>query len=97
MSTDLDLLVLALKEMLADDLLAYHIDALSLPWDERKFEEVQSRMTGKDSTHGKLVLGVLRHDGHVRPHPPIRRALDLVTDALCARGHEVSELFKSEA
>lgn len=39
----------------------------------------------------KLSFGVLRSDGVVNPHPPIRRALDIVVKALRAQGHEVIE------
>lgn len=39
----------------------------------------------------KLKIGVLWHDNIVRPHPPVRRALRLVTDRLQEAGIEVME------
>lgn len=38
---------------------------------------------------GRLVLGIMPHDGHVRPHPSLQRAIDDVTKCLTAAGHEV--------
>lgn len=39
--------------------------------------------------NGRLVFGVLASDGHVRPHPPIQRALNIVVSALRQCGREV--------
>ncbi|KAF8306763.1 amidase [Clavulina sp. PMI_390] len=39
----------------------------------------------------KLSIGVMKHDGVVRPHPPVERALDLALGALKKAGHEVIE------
>lgn len=39
----------------------------------------------------KLVIGVLRDDGVVRVHPPIKRVLDAVARKLEAAGHEIVE------
>ncbi|KAH4036751.1 amidase [Parastagonospora nodorum] len=41
--------------------------------------------------HRPLKVGVLWHDGVVRPHPPITRALKAVTDRLKETGSEVVE------
>lgn len=37
----------------------------------------------------KLSFGVIRHDGVVRPHPPMERAIETVIKALIMEGHEV--------
>ena len=37
------------------------------------------------------MFGVMRCDGHVRSHPSIERAIQLVTDALSRSGHETIE------
>lgn len=37
----------------------------------------------------KLSIGVIRHDGVVKPHPPVERAIEIVVDALRKAGHEV--------
>ncbi|KAF8306772.1 amidase [Clavulina sp. PMI_390] len=38
-----------------------------------------------------LCIGVMKHDGVVRPHPPVERAMDLTVDALKKAGHEIIE------
>jgi amidase len=37
----------------------------------------------------KLSFGFMDFDGVVRPHPPIKRALEMVKQALQCLGHEV--------
>ncbi|KAI4107339.1 MAG: hypothetical protein L6R37_001700 [Teloschistes peruensis] len=37
----------------------------------------------------KLSFAVLRHDGVVAPHPPVRRAVEIAVKALEAKGHRV--------
>lgn len=37
----------------------------------------------------KLSIGVIRHDGVVKPHPPVERAIEMVIKALKKAGHEV--------
>lgn len=39
----------------------------------------------------KLSFGLIKHDGVVRPHPPVDRALDVVVEALKKAGHEIVE------
>lgn len=51
---------------------------VAIPW--RKVELPQ-----------KLSFGLIKHDGVVRPHPPVERALDTVVEALKKAGHEVVE------
>ncbi|KAG8961124.1 hypothetical protein FRC03_005770, partial [Tulasnella sp. 419] len=37
----------------------------------------------------KLVFGFMWDNGIIRPHPPVRRAMESVKNALKSRGHEV--------
>lgn len=53
-----------------------------IPWRDDVYTSTLSR---------KLVIGVLRDDGVVRVHPPIRRVLDAVARKLEAAGHEIVE------
>lgn len=60
------------------------LDPLSprLPWNEDGYQL-------KDHDGGKhLVFGILWHDTHTYPHPPVRRALRIVEDSLIAAGHK---------
>ncbi|KAK8210851.1 amidase signature domain-containing protein [Phyllosticta capitalensis] len=52
-----------------------------IPWREEQAEKVRS--------DGKLVFGVLRDDGIVRPTAPVRRGLEAVVEAVKKAGHEV--------
>lgn len=36
----------------------------------------------------KLRIGIVRHNGIVRPHPPIVRVIDQTAELLKAQGHE---------
>ncbi|KAK5082629.1 hypothetical protein LTR05_006509 [Lithohypha guttulata] len=53
---------------------------LDMPWREARFQEVESR---------KPTFAVLLEDQHVRPQPPLQRALRHLTQSLRAQGYEV--------
>lgn len=89
MAPDLATLEMILRTILMDDLSQHSFDVIEIPWDERKLEGVRTRFSSRGGRDGRLTFGIMSHDGSVRPHPPIRRALRLVAEALLARGHEV--------
>ena len=68
-------------------------DVIEMPWRQEKIQDVRSRMSRRGEKDGKLVFAVMKCDGNVRPHPPIQRALDLVTEALLCQGYEVSSVI----
>ncbi|CAI7677907.1 unnamed protein product [Penicillium manginii] len=51
-----------------------------IPWNEPSFHEIQNR---------PLVIGLILDDGVVKVHPPITRALQELSSALKAYGHEI--------
>lgn len=51
---------------------------------EKQIQDIVSSSTGT-----KLVFGVLRDDGVVTPHPPVKRAIEEAIKALEAAGHKV--------
>ncbi|KAH8144862.1 uncharacterized protein LAJ45_11132 [Morchella importuna] len=53
-----------------------------IPWREDVYQDTLQR---------KLVFGVLRDDGVIRVHPPIKRVLEHAVACLQAAGHEVVE------
>lgn len=63
--------------------------ALELPWRQAQWDTIQHRRGVPFLGNGRLVLGIMAHDGHVRPHPSIQRAIDEVSRCLTAAGHEV--------
>ena len=64
---------------------------LEIPWrsqmELQAIDLVKSASTGT----GKLAFGVMKHDGVVYPHPPVRRAIEIVVDTLKRLGHKVFE------
>jgi amidase len=58
-------------------------DVINIPW--RTEIEVP-----KDEP---LTFGFMQHDSIVQPHPPIARALQIVAEALKAKGHNACELL----
>lgn len=67
------------------------IDVLELPWRPEKFDAIQRRKHDSQGKGGRLVFGIMHTDGHVNPHPSIKRALKLVAEALRRCGHETVE------
>ena len=63
-----------------------------LPWryeQEREILELTGAI-GDASKAGRLAFGVLRHDGLVKPTPPVRRAIEEAVKAMKDLGHEVN-------
>lgn len=61
-----------------------------MPWRSSHELEIRSLTESADSREGvKMCFGVMRTDGLVTPSPPIRRAIELVVEALRSHGHEV--------
>ena len=57
---------------------------IPLPWRREEQEEVRRRAR----TSG-LCFGVMRWDGVIKPHPPLRRTIEKTIGKLRAEGHEV--------
>ncbi|KAB8252014.1 amidase signature domain-containing protein [Aspergillus flavus] len=64
---------------------------LELPW--RADVEERTRALIRKSADGSpsLAFAIMRHDGMVRPHPPIARAVEIVEQTLKRLGHKVIE------
>ena len=52
-------------------------------WDQSAFDNIAKL--------GKLCFGYYKHDGELRPHPPVDRAVEMTAAALRKAGHEVIE------
>jgi amidase len=65
------------------------IDPLSprKAWDEDGYQ-LADHGNGKD-----LVFGIMQHDEHILPHPPVLRALEITKKALEKAGHKGNSVF----
>ncbi|KAI9712711.1 MAG: Acetamidase [Bogoriella megaspora] len=61
-----------------------------LPWRDEQEQEILDIVNSLGASH-KLAFGVIRQDDLVAPHPPVRRALDIVVGAMEKLGHEIIE------
>lgn len=88
LSNDLDTLTSCFKSIVDTHLTNSNPMSLVLPWRDDSWSSVHRRRGSPSCGNGRLVLGIMACDGHVRPHPPIQRAVEIVTRALEAAGHE---------
>lgn len=75
-------LVLATKTVLDTNPWQDDCEVVEMPWRDENPKHVRSLNPRPHERDGKLVFGVLKCDGNIRPHPPIQRALTIVTRAL---------------
>lgn len=66
-------------------------DLIEIPWRQQQCDLLERRKGSVGAGDGRVVFGVMACDGYVRPHPPIQRAITLLTDAFRQAGHEVVE------
>lgn len=91
LATSVPSLRLVMKALLAQKPWLHDPYVHELPWryeEERAILELTGAI-GDASKVGKLSFGAFRTDGVVTPTPPVRRAIDIVTKAVQALGHEV--------
>jgi amidase len=84
MSTDLALLKHLMKCIVGSQTSLDDPFLIDLPW------RVSSIGDSRPGTNARPTFAVLHCDGTVSPHPPIRRALDMVVRALQRQGYEVN-------
>lgn len=56
-----------------------------IPWRQDHEDQIADLISSS-----KLAFGILKHDGTITPHPPVRRAVDVVVETLKKLGHEVN-------
>ncbi|KAF6223327.1 hypothetical protein HO133_000169 [Letharia lupina] len=91
MAGDLPTIEMAMKVVLDTFPWQDDCDVLEMPWREEKLQNIRSRTARHRERDGKLVFAVMSCDGNVQVHPPVQRAMALVTKALLQRGYEVIE------
>lgn len=60
-----------------------------IPWRDDHEQQIIDLTNSNSGT--RLAFGVFRHDGHIQPHPPVRRALDIAVKTVEKLGHKVIE------
>lgn len=88
MSPELSSLVRLMRWFIDCNAWQQDFKTIEMPWRDDVFATTCSRICQAGQTNGSLVFAVMRHDGEVNPHPPVQRALTLVTKALLQRGYE---------
>lgn len=89
MALDVSALELALKVALNACPWKDDCDVIEMPWRQDKLQSIRTRMSRPGEKDGKLVFAVMKCDSSVQPHPPVQRALAIVTEALSNQGYEV--------
>lgn len=82
MARSISSLVTIMKAVLSAEPWMLDPKVVPIPWRDDIYNDTLNR---------KLVIGVLRDDGVVRVHPPIKRVLDEAVQKLEAAGHEIIE------
>lgn len=91
MAGDLPTIEMATKAVLDTSPWQDDSDIVEIPWREEKLQSIRSRTARHHERDGKLVFAVMSCDGNVQVHPPVQRAVALVTKALVQRGYEIIE------
>lgn len=86
-------LKLLFKSVLAQQPWMYDPSVVEIPWRETIVQENQKLISSARPNCGTLAFGLLRHDGMVKPYPPVERALRIVVEALKQQGHKVRFTF----
>jgi amidase len=93
LATSVSSLRLVMKALLAQKPWLHDPMVHEIPWRSEEEQQILDLIgtTGDASKSSKLAFGVFRTDGLVTPQPPIRRAIDIVVQALQNLGHEIIE------
>ncbi|OCL03701.1 amidase [Glonium stellatum] len=93
LATSVPSLRLVITALLSQEPWLHDPMVIEMPWRYEQEKEIHKLVgsVGDASRAGKLIFGVLKHDGLVAPTPPVRRAIDRVVEELKRLGHEVIE------
>lgn len=89
MATSADALALTAKALLSQEPWLHDNDVVSLLWREDIYQKTVQAARGESK---RMVFGIFRDNGIVRPQPPGQRALEMTVASLRRQGHEVSNL-----
>lgn len=87
MAPSVGALRLLMKGILGLEPWKYDPIVIEIPWRDQIEQQVLESVRSKK----QLSFGILRNDGQATPHPPVRRALELVVAILERLGHKIIE------
>ncbi|KAJ5040893.1 uncharacterized protein L3040_005452 [Drepanopeziza brunnea f. sp. 'multigermtubi'] len=87
LGTSVGALRLVMKAILSQKPWLYDPLVTEIPWRHEQEQAVLDIV--KSSGGGQLVFGIMAEDRVVRPQPPVRRAIDIVTKLIENLGHKV--------
>lgn len=64
---------------------------VELPWRDEIEQGTLALIKESAASPGKLAFAIMRHDGMVRPHPPVARGVEIVVRTLKRLGHKASK------
>jgi amidase len=90
MSTSLDGLELGFRSLLSTEPWVQDPAVVPIPWREQILDSISARVgLGGKAKDRPLKFGILWRDASVEPHPPVRRGLKMVAEAVHGAGHSV--------
>jgi amidase len=87
LGTSVGALKLVIKGILSQQPWLHDPLVAEIPWRDEQEQAVLDIVN--QSGGGQLAFGIMRDDGTVRPHPPVRRAVDIVMKTIEKLGHKV--------
>ncbi|KAH8427786.1 putative general amidase GmdA [Aspergillus melleus] len=84
-------LKLLFKAVLSQQPWYYDPLVIELPWRDAVEEETRALIEQSKSGSSQLAFGLMHHNGVVRPHPPIARAMKIAEQTLRRLGHKIIE------
>ena len=89
MGTTAGALKLIFKSVLSQQPWLHDPLALEIPWRDAMEQEALELVNKSKTSQGQLAFAVMKHNNMVHPHPPVARAVQIVTRVLGRLGHKV--------
>lgn len=80
---------LVIRSLLSQDPWLHDPFVHEIPWRDEQEKAVLDIIEESKKGAGQLVFGILDHDKVVTPHPPVKRAMDIVAKTIQRLGHKV--------
>jgi amidase len=93
MATDLESICMIMRWILNSSCWEDDPHVIPMPWRDEYMSNSQDNGDVYFGDNVKFAFGIMYDDNEVLPHPPVKRAMKLVTEALRQQGHEVSSSF----